>query len=223
MADTVNANLWPLAGAVFEDILDGYFPLVESARLMLARQVLSAMWTRLAYAPVMTIEGLAPTAPVPMSVRKDYAGMIEHMTLFVFQSEDGVHLSGTGHWFWVDGRMEDATLPETTRLGEPAFVRGIGVCADQEKDAATLALVHAERTLPHGGDLDQIAGGFGWHSFKSWALETRDIGVSRGADDDLADGFHEPFLSTKLPVTPAFSDQGHWNQLLLGVPENSKG
>jgi hypothetical protein len=77
--------------------------------------------------------------------------------------------------------------------------------------------------LPHGGDLDQIAGGFGWHSFKSWALETRDIGVSRGADDDLADGFHEPFLSTKLPVTPAFSDQGHWNRLLLGVPENSKG
>lgn len=122
----------------FEDILDGYFPLAESARQMLVRQGLQVMWITLLQAPVMTLPGLGPTEPVPLHVPKIHAGLIDQITLCAALLRDGtVVLAGAGQWFWTDGRAAAQPFPTLTRLGEPAFVRGVGLVPAPSSETTT--------------------------------------------------------------------------------------
>ena len=114
-----------LAGCAFEDILDGYFPLSESVRQLMERQHFICMWITILHAPVMNISGLPSTAP--LFLPKIYSGMIDHMVLSAETSAEGIAMTGRGEWFWTDGRTETGIFSPLTRLGEPAFVRGIGI------------------------------------------------------------------------------------------------
>jgi hypothetical protein len=115
-----------LGGRAFCDILDGYFTLRESLRQMLVRNGFSGAWVTLLHAPVMHIEGLPADAPIPLHLRGDYAGMIEQMQLAALGgTERGVSLFAVGDWYWAD-RARETALPADIRLGEPAYVQGIG-------------------------------------------------------------------------------------------------
>lgn len=126
MPEVLPAPFAPPGGRAFCDILDGYFTLRESLRQMLARNGFSGAWLTLLHAPVMHIEGLAEDAPIPLHLRGDYAGMIDRMDLVALSgAERGVSLFATGDWYWAD-RPREAALPADIRLGEPAYVQGIG-------------------------------------------------------------------------------------------------
>ncbi|WP_157018078.1 hypothetical protein [Mesorhizobium xinjiangense] len=181
----MDCAVWPVTGHAFEDILDGYFPLGESVRQMMARHGFASMWITLLHAPVMNIRGLPPTAPVPLSLPKTYSGMIDDMALVATQADDGVRLSGVGDWFWVDGREETETFPPSTRLGEPAFVRGIGV-GGEAADAnarATVALARRDVSRPLEAWLEEATGRLGWQASRAWGLGKPVSGIRRDTDD----------------------------------------
>jgi hypothetical protein len=117
-------------GRVFCDILDGYFTLRESLRQMLARNGFSGAWLTLLHAPMMHIKGLPEDAPIPLHLRGDYAGMIEQMSLTALIGDKSIDCSrlslfALGDWYWAD-RPRYNDLPADVRLGEPAYVEGIG-------------------------------------------------------------------------------------------------
>lgn len=135
MAPMADCEVWPVPGRAFEDILDGYFPLGESVRQMMARNRFTSIWINLLHAPVMDLPGLPPTAPVPLHLPRAYSGMIDAMTLTAVLYDGGARMAGVGNWFWIDGREETGTFPALTRLGEPAFIRGIGLGGNIEAGA----------------------------------------------------------------------------------------
>lgn len=120
-------TITPLAGHVFEDTIDGYFPLQESIRQMLVRQEFSAAIVCLNYAPAMEIPDLAPDAPVPLYVTDGFGCMINRMTLVVRYIGGKVEIEGLGDWKWFDGPFVDALhFSPFHRLAEPAFIKGVG-------------------------------------------------------------------------------------------------
>ncbi|MEP3233297.1 MAG: hypothetical protein ABJO30_10755 [Hyphomicrobiales bacterium] len=117
----------PLAGHVFEDTIDGYFPLQESLKQMMKRQGFSAAVVSLNFAPAMDIPNLAHEDPVPLYVTDGFGCMINHMTLVVRHIGDKVEVEGLGDWKWFDGPLIDTPhFSPLHRLAEPAFIKGVG-------------------------------------------------------------------------------------------------
>jgi hypothetical protein len=220
MSDTENAALRPMGGSIFEDILDGYFPIRESARQLLERQGASAMWIRFVHAPVMTVSGLSATEPVPMSVRKAYSGMIDHMTLFVARSGDRVEVSGVGDWYWADGREETDTLPASTRMGEPVFVRGIGIRDLAPGNLPSIALTNLNGSLSSDVQLKRASDQLGWSEFRAWEIQAGIGHIRRVHEEEglAIEGWSaEPVAPAKLPVPGERSLHGPWSHVLADV------
>lgn len=215
-------GVWPVNGRAFEDILDGYFPLAESVRQMMARHDFATMWIVLLHAPIMNIRGLPPTAPVPLSLPKTYSGMIDHMSLLAVQSGEGVRLSGTGSWFWVDGRAQSETFPVSTRLGEPAFVRGVGFGGVADANArATVALARPDPSRPVDSALAAATGRLGWRASRAWGLNGSGSGIRRETDADAPDTpfgrrFDAPGGATETP-SRSVPPPADWTYLLVDL------
>ncbi len=224
---------WPVNGRAFEDILDGYFPLGESVRQMMERHGFATMWIALLHAPVMNIRGLPPTAPVPLSLPKTYSGMIDNMSLLAVQCDEGVRLAGVGDWLWVDGRAESETFPVSTRLGEPAFVRGIGIAADTsdasgEGSAATVALARLDNRQAMDNALAAVTRSLGWRASRVWGLGTAVSEIRRTPSVDTAHAlFGRRFDAAEGKPDPSHcapvSSSG-WDYLLVDVsPDQADG
>lgn len=197
-------------GRAFEDILDGYFPLAESIRQMMERQGFTAVWLTLLHAPVMNIKGLGPLDPVPLSLRKIYAGMIHNMSLEARRTQEGLSLDGAGDWFWLNPDDEAATFPETTRLGEPAFVRGIGLTEDAEAPVDTgVAVLRLPPSVSLSDAVCAATAQLGWASSRAWGLGRRSAGIERLGSVDagravFGDSFEACSHESQRPSPPAF-------------------
>jgi len=111
---------------VFEDTIDGYFPLHESLRQLLERNRIETAIVRIIHAPAMEISGLKRQDPVPLCMANDQGCMIHQMTLIVCLEQDEITVSGAGHWTWTGvHRLNDVQFSVEHRLAEPAFIRGI--------------------------------------------------------------------------------------------------
>ena len=117
----------PLAGHVFEDTIDGYFPLQESLKQMMERQGFVAAIVSLVLAPAMEIPELAPADPVPLYVTVGFGCMINRMSIVVRCVDGKIETEGLGNWKWFDGpSVADRHFSSLHRLAEPAFVQGVG-------------------------------------------------------------------------------------------------
>ena len=214
-----------LAGRAFEDMLDGYFPLSESVRQLMERQRFICMWITILHAPVMNISGLPSTAPVPLFLPRIYSGMIDHMVLSVEASGEGITMTGRGMWFWTDGRAETGTFPPLTRLGEPAFVRGIGISdvnaadsGDTRQTCVGMARVDRAADLPDRS-VGDMARQFGWHAGRAWHLSQADAGI-RLSDTQSAfvgDGPNCAAVSGLCPILPVSRTWKDWDYLLIDL------
>ena len=214
-----------LAGCAFEDILDGYFPLSESLRQLMERRRFICMWLTILHAPVMNISGLPSTAPAPLFLPRIYSGMIDHMVLSAETSAEGVAMTGRGVWFWTDGRAETGTFPPLTRLGEPAFVRGIGICNLNAADSGdTRRTCVGMARVDRAADWPDIAVGdmarqLGWHDGRAWRLSQAGAGIRL---DDTQPAFADngpnaSAVSGLGPILPVFRTWKDWDYLLLNL------
>ncbi len=120
-------TITPLAGHVFKDTIDGYFPLHESLRQMMERQGFRSAIVSLCFAPAMEIPNLAPHDPVPLYVTDGFGCMINRMTLIVRHVGDEVEIEGLGNWKWFGGPLVGvSSFSPLHRLAEPAFIKGVG-------------------------------------------------------------------------------------------------
>ena len=185
------AGAHPHTGRAFEDILDGYFPLQESIRQMMERQRFTHVWLTIQHAPIMNLSGLRPTDPVPVTLPKIYAGMIDFMALVGTQTGDQPELSGAGDWFWVDARDRAASFPVSVRLGEPAFVRGVGLDVDAAETQAGSRGNVAVIRRPADASLDTViahaTAELGWTSSRAWGLGREISGIVQTGDTDLSE------------------------------------
>jgi hypothetical protein len=181
MTPVTDMEVRRVSGRAFEDILDGYFPLEESVRQMMERQGFASALITLLHAPVMNIKGLAPHDPVPLSLRKTYAGMIDHVSLTVFRTPSGLRLSGVGKWFWLDPSEETAVFPPSIRLGEPAFVRGIGIDATNgtggSDESGTVAVARLRDAAMPAQALPDAIKILKWKSCRAWGGWPVDHGI----------------------------------------------
>ena len=214
-----------LAGCAFEDILDGYFPLDESVRQLMERRRFISVWITILHAPVMNISGLPSTAPAPLFLPRIYSGMIDHMVLSAENSAEGVAMTGRGMWFWTDGRAETGTFPPLTRLGEPAFVRGIGICDVNGADSGgtrrtCVGMARVDRAIdPSDLAIGDMARQFGWHEGRAWRLSEAGAGIR--LDDTqpafAGDGPNCSAVSTLCPILPVSGTWKDWDYLLLNL------
>ena len=214
-----------LAGCAFEDILDGYFPLGESVRQLMERRRFICMWITILHAPVMNISGLPSTAPAPLFLPRIYSGMIDHIVLLAETSAEGVAMTGRGMWFWTDGRAETGIFSPLTRLGEPAFVRGIGISDVNAADSGhtSQACVGMAR-VDGAADLPDLSVGdmarqLGWHDCRAWRLSQAGAGIRL---DDTAPAFagDEPnsaAVSSLCPILPVSRTWKAWDYLLINL------
>ena len=214
-----------LAGCAFEDMLDGYFPLGESLRQLMERRRFISVWIKILHAPVMNISGLPSTAPVPLFLPKIYSGMIDHMILSVETSAEGVAMTGRGVWFWTDGRAETGTFPPLTRLGEPAFVRGIGISDVNARDSGDTRRAHIGMARVDGAadwpdlSIGDMARQFGWHDCRAWRLAKAGAGI-RLDDTESAFAGNGPNASAVLglcPILPVSRTWKDWDYLLINL------
>lgn len=225
MAAVAAIEVRALAGCAFEDILDGYFPLGESLRQLMERRRFICMWITILHAPVMNISGLPSTAPAPLFLPRIYSGMIDHMVLSAETSAEGVAMTGRGMWFWTDGRAETGTFSPLTRLGEPAFVRGIGISAVNAADSddtgrTRVGMARVDRAT----DWPDIAVGdmarqFGWHDGRAWRLAKAGAGIHLD-DTQLAFGGNRPnssAVSSLCPILPISRTWKDWHYLLINL------
>lgn len=114
-------------GHLFEDTIDGYFPLHVSLRHMLERNGFGSAVVTLQYAPIMHIPGLPHDAPVPLNIKTGFAGMIEKMSFCV--AHDRICGTGTWHWMLASASSKAVAANELnamTRLAEPCYLEGCG-------------------------------------------------------------------------------------------------
>ena len=114
----------PVSGRFFEDIIDGYFPLRESLRQMLARQGFGAALVVISHAPILHLPDDDGAGPVPMRLQQASAGLLRAFLGLAVQRENGLRLTGLADWQWPD---TERPFTAETRLAEPAFLRGIGL------------------------------------------------------------------------------------------------
>lgn len=200
-------------GRAFEDILDGYFPLEESVRQMMERQGFSRAWLQLLHAPTMDLPGLAPTDPVPVTLPKVYAGMIDYMAIEAVKGDGPPLLNGCGDWFWIDPVNRTVNLSPSVRLGEPAFVRGIGIATGGGEETpfdVRLAIFQTDSDI---STLSETAKDLGWATCWLWGTENGEaairpmqseagappVGVSPGAAKEL--GFQGGGNGSKQPMS----------------------
>ncbi len=169
----------PISGRVFEDTLDGYFPLEVSMQQMLERNSFAAAWVLMLYAPVMDIPDLDADAPVPLKLNRQHAGLIDEMDIVARAGVDRAKLSGVGAWRWVRPRSENTVIfPPSCRLSEPIFIRGIGFHRSDDADIPTQhfgRLAHAigptslafVRSAP--GALPVQRASLGWNRVAVWS------------------------------------------------------
>lgn len=136
-------SLFPVRARVFDDTIDGYFPLQNSLAQMMDRQGFAAARVQIRFAPIIDVPGLAHGAPVPLNIRSGRAGMIEKMDLVVTHS--GGQVSGHAQWRWFGKENEhpEGKLDPMTRLAEPAFIHGIGLDRGDMKSRAFGSLAAA--------------------------------------------------------------------------------
>ena len=184
-------TITPLAGHVFKDTIDGYFPLQESLKQMMERQGFSSAIVSLCFAPAMEIPDLAPHDPVPLYVTDGFGCMINRMTLVVRHVGDEVEIEGLGDWKWFDGPLVDvSSFSSQHRLAEPAFVKGIGFKANEGGGLTNFAV------LSRNGNGDITGEGvlnlLGWRSayvlFGDFAVKaiTRDSAMVGASKFELA-------------------------------------
>ncbi len=164
-------------GRAFEDILDGYFPLEESVRQMMERQGFSRVWLQLLHAPTMDLPGLGPTDPVPMTLPKVYAGMIDYMAIEAVKGDGQPILNGCGDWFWIDPTDRTVNLSPSVRLGEPAFVRGVGTANDGGGETSfdvRLAMLQTDNDI---STLSETAENLGWTTCWLWGTEDGEAAI----------------------------------------------
>lgn len=113
-------------GQVFEDVLDGYFPLAETVRQCLARNGFGTALLILTQAPILDLPELGPSDPVPLRLGRHRSGLIRRALLQAELRDGGVALCGVADWVWYQGDP-DTALSTGHRLAEPAFFRGIGL------------------------------------------------------------------------------------------------
>lgn len=214
-----------LAGCAFEDILDGYFPLGESLRQLMERRRFICMWITILHAPVMNISGLPSTAPVPLFLPRIYSGMIDHMVLSAEISAEGVAMTGRGMWFWTDGRTETGTFPPLTRLGEPAFVRGIGICDVNAADSDHTRRVRIGMVRVDGAadrpdiSVGDMARQFGWHDCRAWRLAKAGAGIRLDDTEPVfaGNGSNSSAASGLCPILPVSRTWKDWDYLLINL------
>lgn len=171
-------------GRVFEDTIDGYFPLLVSLSQMMERNCFEAALISLTQAPMAQFPGLADTAPVPLNIRAGRAGLIERLTAWIWRSGTAFGLSARGSWRWFDGTGDDARLDPMTRLAEPAFLHGIGCVADATDTPHTRELADMRLTA---GDTPARAIQPGWSSARLWGPVPEEEGIVRATG--MADDF----------------------------------
>jgi len=198
-------------GRTFEDILDGYFPLEESVRQMMERQGFSRVWLQLLHAPTMDLPRLGPTDPVPVTLPKVYAGMIDYMAIEAVKDDGPPILNGCGDWFWTDPANRTVNLSPSVRLGEPAFVRGVGIASDADQETpfdVRLAILQTDSDI-----LAETAKDLGWATCWVWGTEGGEaairaiqseagappVGVSREAAEEL--GFRRADNGSRQPMS----------------------
>ena len=204
-------TITPLAGHVFEDTIDGYFPLQESLRQMMERQDFGLAIVSLRFAPAMEIPNLAPYDPVPLDVSDGFGCMINRMTLVVRHVGDEVEIEGLGDWKWFDGPLVDApSFSSLHRLAEPAFIKGVGFKAsdsvvkkmlqgDEEGCLANFAVLSSSDDITGEGVLNLLGWSSAYVLFGHFAVKaiTRDsavVGASKFELSGCIDGTTELFL-----------------------------
>ena len=116
----------PIEGELFEDFIDGYFPLNVSLGHMLDRHGFASAWILMRVAPMMDIPDLAETEPVPLHLDPAHGGQIDWLSATIRLSGQTASLSGQARWNWNDPlKTKKDKIPTTLRLGEPAFLRGV--------------------------------------------------------------------------------------------------
>lgn len=162
-------------GTVFEDTIDGYFPLHLSLRQMLDRTGFAAALVILRHAPIMHLPGLPEDAPVPLRLPGGQAGLIRRLMVLVSQDGTRTPLQGVGRWGWFG---PEVPLGPDTRLGEPAFLRGIGFkTAIDGASGAARGMGESRIALAHLPQPTRLAGlvrdGFGWSDCRVWTVPTQ--------------------------------------------------
>jgi len=120
-------SIVPIKATLFEDFIDGYFPLNLSLGQMLVRHGFQSAWIFIRVAPMMEIPGLTRTDPVPLHLDPAHGGQIKWLTATIRLSGQIAILSGLAKWRWNDPvKNNERQLSTSLRLAEPAFLRGIG-------------------------------------------------------------------------------------------------
>ena len=172
-------SITPVSGELFEETIDGYFPLAESIRHMMVRNRFETAWISIVQAPIMNIPGLPPTSPVPLRLQKGWVGTIQRMCMLAINQNERLYCRGAGAWSWfhLDQSEEEAFNP-LTRLAEPAFIRGIGLhegnlrtkchgnlCQTKKSNVAIATVTKAPATKSNAKNLQND-----WKSARFWSL-----------------------------------------------------
>ncbi len=209
-----------IAARLFDDTIDGYFPLRQSLAQMLERNRFSAALISLLYVPVMEIPGLPPDAPVPLRLPAAHAGVISRLIVIARSGETGLQLAGQGRWHWRQ-RPHGSVLSPMVRLGEPVFIRGIGfekpapgqntisshsfgpMALDPHSDVAFVR-------VPAGAGLHRAAAQTGWTCCRAWGFGP--------APEGLCYTTHDPASPARfgVPVDP-------WSSGLPALTEGETG
>ena len=120
----------PIKATLFEDFIDGYFPLNVSLGHMLTRHGFSSAWILMRVAPMMEIPGLTAAEPVPLHLNPAHGGQVDWLAATIRISGQIASLSGLAKWHWnYPARANEKKFLTTLRLAEPAFLRGVGFMA----------------------------------------------------------------------------------------------
>ena len=117
----------PIKATLFEDFIDGYFPLNVSLGHMLTRHGFSSAWILMRVAPMMEIPGLTVADPVPLHLNPAHGGQFNWLAATIQISDQVASLSGLAKWHWNDPtKVNEQKISANIRLSEPAFLWGVG-------------------------------------------------------------------------------------------------
>lgn len=209
-----------IGGCAFEDILDGYFPVHESVRQLMVRQCFTAMWITVRHAPVMKISALPSTAPVPLFLPETHSGMIDRVVLSVEKSADDIAMTGWGAWFWADGREDVGVFPPLARLGEPAFVQGIGIFnanAVERTHRTSVGLARIDHA-PFDLSVGDLARQLDWCDARAWRLsDAGEAGVVTAQSGPEPIGANASTALSLCPALPASQRWKDWDYVLIDL------